>query len=195
MENKKYKIVYADPPWSYNVWSTDKTPLKNNMASKYYPTMSIPTLKKLPVGDLVKDGVLFLWTTFPQLPVALEVMKSWGFKYKTIGFVWIKTCKDSNKLIKGCGYWTRANAEICLIGCKGENYPRRINKGVQQVIIQPRRKHSQKPDVARERIVELMGNLPRIELFARNKSLGWDVWGNEVQNDIELEMQPKGNVC
>ena len=86
----------------------------------------------------------------------------------------------------GCGYWTRANAEICLLATKGKEYPRKINNGVQQVIIEEQRKHSQKPDIARERIIKLLGDLPRIELFAREKIEGWDTWGNEVSNDITL---------
>ena len=147
----------------------------------------------LPIGNLTGNGVLFLWATYPNLHIALEVIKSWGFTYKTVAFTWIKIYKHTKSFVMGCGFWTRANAEICLLATKGKGYPRRINKGIQQVIIEPQRKHSQKPDEARNRIVQLMGDLPRIELFARkpndmfNESYkGWDVWGNEVEDDIEL---------
>lgn len=85
----------------------------------------------------------------------------------------------------GCGHWTRANAEICLLATKGR--PQRLSKSVRQLIVSPVEQHSKKPDVVRDRIVELVGDLPRLELFARQKAAGWDVWGNEVLNDIWIE--------
>lgn len=183
-----YKIIYCDPPWSYTVGN--KKGSLNGVAENHYSTMSLEDIKKLPVQKLGKDCVIFMWVTYPTMEQAFELLKSWGFKYKTVGFTWIKTYKNGN-LVKGLGYWTRSNAELCLIGVKG-NYPRRISKSVQQVIIQSRREHSRKPDLARRRIVELMGDLPRIELFARKKSelfedetlLGWDFWGNQADSDI-----------
>ena len=181
---RKYQIIYADPPWSYNVASKKGT--SRGVAERYYPTMKLEDIKKLPIGELTDNGVLFLWATYPNLPQALEVIKSWGFIYKTVAFTWIKIYPKSKNPIMGCGFWTRANAEICLLATKGKGYPRRINKGIQQVIIEPKREHSQKPEIARERILQLMGNLPRIELFARQKTEGWDVWGNEVKSDINL---------
>lgn len=105
-------------------------------------------------------------------------MQEWGFIYKTCGFTWIKKNRKSDSLFWGLGYWTRANAELCLIGTKGN--PKRVSKSVHQVIMSPIREHSRKPDEARKRIVELMGDIPRIELFARQEFEGWDCWGNEV---------------
>lgn len=180
MEIKKYGIIYADPPWRYE---------KNHgsgVAENHYPTMSIAEISALQVGMIAdKDCVLFLWTTFPQLDVAFEVIRAWGFCYKTAAFLWLKQTRASRQWFFGMGNWTRGNAEICLLATKGR--PRRKSACVHQFIISPLRGHSQKPEEAREKILELMGELPRIELFAREKTEGWDVWGNEVESDIYLE--------
>ena len=111
-------------------------------------------------------------------------MRAWGFSYKTVAFVWIKQNRKSDSLFWGMGHWTRANAEFCMLATKGR--PKRRSAGVHQVILSHIEEHSKKPDEARRRIVELMGDLPRIELFARQKTDGWDVWGNEVACDIAL---------
>ena len=179
---KKYNIIYADPPWSYRVWSEKG---KGRSAENHYPTMSIKEICALPISNIAeKDSALFLWVTFPTLPEAFEVIRAWGFKFATVAFVWVKRNKKSPDYFFGLGYWTRANAEICLLATKGK--PRRVSASVRQIIDAPLMRHSQKPDECRDRIVELMGDLPRIELFARNKADGWDVWGNEVTNDIIL---------
>lgn len=175
--NKKYDVIYADPPWSYQqAMGTD--------AKKYYSTMNIDDICNLPVEDISKDStILFMWATFPQLPDALRVINSWGFQYKTCGFVWIKQNKKSDSLFMGCGAYTRTNAEVCLIGVKKKAKISSIIKShsVRQVIISPIRKHSQKPPETRERIMELVGkDNSFIELFARNTTPGWDVWGNET---------------
>ena len=139
----------------------------------------------LPVKDITADNsILFMWATFPKIPDALEVIKAWGFQFKTVGFVWIKKNKKSGNLFWGMGMWTRSNAEICLIAVKGK--PQRINLAVHQVIISPIEQHSKKPDETRERILQLMGDLPRVELFARQAPEGWAVWGNEVDSNISL---------
>lgn len=176
--DKKYNIIYADPPWSYNVASKKGT--SRGVAERYYNTMNLEDIKNLPVGDLCDDAVLFMWATFPNLPQAIEVVKSWGFTYKTVAFNWTKIYPKTGNPIMGCGYWTRANGEICLLATKGKNYPRRICAGVQQAIIEPKREHSRKPDCARDRIVQLLGDISRIELFARQSAEGWDCWGNEA---------------
>lgn len=119
-----------------------------------------------------------MWVTFPCLLEGLKTIKAWGFDYKTCGFCWIKTNKKQNTPFWGMGYWTRANAEICLIAIKGKIS--RISKSVHQVIMSPIEEHSKKPDIVRDKIVELVGDLPRIELFARQYADGWDCWGNEV---------------
>lgn len=139
----------------------------------------------LPVGQLAApDCSLFLWATFPQLPDAFEVIRAWGFTYKTVAFVWIKHNKISPTLYWGMGNWTRSNAEICLFATRGR--PKRLDRAVHQVIISPVREHSRKPDEARARIIRLLGDLPRVELFARQVTPGWDVWGNEVECSFSM---------
>lgn len=172
--DKKYQIIYADPPWNYS------NKVSNGAATNHYSTMKLKDIAALPVNNLAdSDCILFLWATFPTLPDAIQLMKSWGFKYKTVGFNWVKTNKrQTTTYFFGCGNYTRANSEICLIGIKGK--PKRVNASVSQVIVEPVQHHSKKPDIVRDKIVELMGDLPRIELFARDKADGWDCWGNEV---------------
>lgn len=178
---KKYKIIYADPPWSYK----DKMSGHSFSLDHEFETQSKDWIGSLPVGSISeKDSVLFLWAVSPQLPEALQVMKAWGFKYITVAFCWSKNHK-SGKKVSNLGRWTMGNVELCLLGRKGK--PQRISKNIKQLIESTRRRHSQKPEEARERIVELMGDLPRIELFAREKTPGWDVWGNEVDSDIEFK--------
>ena len=178
----KYQIIYADPPWQYKVYSQKG---KGRSAENHYPTMSIEDICNLPVQDLASDNcVLFMWMTFPTLIEGIKVIEKWGFKYKTVAFVWIKQNKKTPSLFWGLGFWTRANAEICILATKGN--PKRISAKVHQVIISPIEEHSKKPDEVRKRIVELLGELPRIELFARQKVEGWDAWGNEADSDIQL---------
>lgn len=110
-----------------------------------------------------------------------------GFTYKTVAFVWLKLNKSGKGFFFGMGYWTRSNAEICLLAVKGK--PKRVSRKVFQIIVSPLQEHSRKPDEARRRIVDLLGDLPRIELFAREKTAGWDVWGNEVENSIRLQTE------
>lgn len=179
---KKYGIIYADPPWHYRVYSKKGA---GRSAESHYPTMTIEEIQALPVSELAnKDCALFMWITFPLLKESLSVLSAWGFKFKTIAFVWIKQNRKSDSLFWGMGYWTRANAEFCVLATKGK--PKRMAKNVHQVIVSHIEEHSKKPDEARRRIVRLMGDLPRIELFARQKTAGWDVWGNEVESDIIL---------
>lgn len=147
--------------------------------------MSIQELCALPVSEIAeKDCVLFLWATFPQLKEAMQLIEAWGFQYKTVAFVWLKTNRKSGTWFYGLGFWTRGNAEICLLATKG--HPKRQAKNVHQLIISPVEAHSKKSDIAREKITALMGDLSRIELFARKESPGWDIWGNEVKSSITL---------
>ena len=177
---KKYQIMYADPPWKYQ----DKG--CNGACEKHYKTMNLQDICKLPINEISeKDSVLFLWTTYPMLQEALALINSWGFTYKSIGFQWVKLNKKALTPFYGLGRWTRGNTEPCLIATKGK--PKRIAKDVFQLIQEPIQGHSKKPSKVRNEIVRLMGDLPRIELFARDKTPGWDVWGNEVESDISLE--------
>ncbi len=154
-------------------------------ATKHYPTMDLASIKALPVNLISAENcMLFLWATFPNLKEALEVIENWGFKYKTLGFSWIKTNKNNGKPFFGIGFYTKSNCEVCLLGVKGK--PLKASNSVSSVIISPREQHSQKPSIVRDKIVELCGDLPRIELFARQRTDGWAAWGNEISNDIEF---------
>lgn len=180
---KKYNIIYADPPWEYKVYS-DKG--KGRSADKHYPTMTLKEICALPIGELAEnDCVLLMWTTIPLLRDCFSVIESWGFTYKTVAFVWIKQNRKSDGLFWGMGHWTRANAEFCLLATKG--HPKRVSAAVHQVILSHIEEHSKKPEEARKRIVALLGELPRIELFARQKTDGWDAWGNEVECDVSMD--------
>lgn len=177
----KYNIIYADPPWKYNVWKSG-----NKSVERHYKTMEIE--KIIDMKDIIKkisgtNCILFLWVTFPCLLEGFKVMKEWGFKYKTCGFIWVKRNKVSDKWFFGLGHWTRANAEICLIATKGQI--KRVSNKVSQVVDTHIEEHSKKPAIVRDRIVELVGDLPRIELFARQTVKGWDCWGNEVLDKKE----------
>lgn len=179
---KKYNVILADPPWAYHVWSKKGM---GRSAENHYPTMRLEDIKALPVASLAEDDcVLFLWVTFPQLEAAFSVIREWGFSYKTVAFTWVKENRKSPGLFWGLGYWTRANAEICLLATRGS--PKRQSASVHQVIVSPVEQHSKKPDEVRERIVSLMGDVPRVELFARQETSGWDVWGNEVESSPGL---------
>ena len=180
--NKKYQIIYADPPWPYNDQGCQGT------MANHYKGMKIDDICKLPVKNISdNNAILFIWATYPMLEEALRVIKSWGFIYKTIAFQWIKLNPKSGTLFYGLGHWTRGNTEPCLLATKGK--PKRISNSVFQIIESPRGEHSRKPYIVRHKIIALVGNLPRIELFARPpKDLlfedesykGWDLWGDEV---------------
>lgn len=179
---KKYNIIYADPPWSY------KDSGCRGAAAKHYDTMSVEDICALPIQEIsANDSVLFMWATYPKLPEALQVIKAWGFEYKTIAFQWVKTYKSGFGEFLGMGRWTRSNTEPCLLAKKGK--PKRISGGVSQLIFSPIRQHSQKPPEVRTKIIKLMGELPRVELFARERVDGWDAWGNEVQSDPLFDME------
>lgn len=173
----KYQVIYADPPWRY------QRKRGTGVAENHYPTMSIEELCALPVQTLAdRDCALFLWVTLPMLREVWFVIESWGFQFKTVAFVWIKQNRKSSSLFWGMGFWTRSNAELCLLAVRG--HPKRYSAGVHQVIMSHIEAHSKKPEEARRRIEQLMGDVPRIELFARRKSPGWAVWGNELESDI-----------
>lgn len=173
----KYQVIYADPPWRY------QRKRGTGVAENHYPTMSMEELCALPVQNLAdRDCALFLWVTLPMLREVWSVIESWGFQFKTVAFVWIKQNRKSSSLFWGMGFWTRSNAELCLLAVRG--HPKRYSAGVHQVIMSHIEAHSKKPEEARRRIEQLMGDVPRIELFARRKSPGWAVWGNELESDI-----------
>ena len=178
---KKYQIIYADPPWSYQNGGVPQ-----GGVDAQYKTMSLSEIKALPIADISDTpSVLLLWATFPQLQEALEVMRAWGFQYKTLGFSWLKTNKDGSPFF-GIGYYAKSNQEVCLLGVRGKAHSLVKSNSVSSFVSTGRTKHSEKPSIFREKILQLFGDLPRIELFARQKTEGWDVWGNEVESDVEL---------
>lgn len=173
--DKKYNIIYADPPWSYK----DKSKSHGGGAESHYSCMNINDICNLPVNFIAdEDCLLFCWVTYPMLQEGLRVIKAWGFEYKTCGFTWVKINKN-NSIYMGMGRYTRANAEICLIGKKGKGCQRQ-SASIYNTQLHSRGKHSQKPDSFRNNIVTLCGDLPRIELFSRERFEGWDAWGNEI---------------
>lgn len=180
----KYQIVYADPPWPFPVLKLNKG-MGGKEIEDHYPSLTNEEIKNLPVKEITdKNAVLFLWTTYSHLEKALEVMRAWGFKYSTVAFEWFKLT-STGKPVCFMGKLVCGGAiEICLFGRRG-SLPRKT-KNVRRLIQAPRGKHSAKPPEVRDRIVALMGDIHRIELFAREKTLGWDAWGNEVKSDIKL---------
>ena len=199
---KKYQIIYADPPWEFKggIKSSKKvdgyyqyyTPDTTVGTGQYKSVMHSEDISRLGIdlrSYLNTQCVLFLWTTDAHLPVALKVMLAWGFEYKTIGFIWNKKEK-SGKQVCYYGKWTMKGSEICLLGTRGKAHSLIQSHRVRQLVEATRDRdvHSGKPDEVRGRIVELLGDLPRLELFARQKVDGWDCWGNEVDSDIELRV-------
>ena len=167
--DKKYQIIYADPPWE----------MQGGVYNPEYPTMKTVDICNLPVRLLADtNSALFLWVLNSRLQDGLDVMRSWGFSYKTIAFCWVKTSKKTGMPNCRVGTFTLGGIEICLLGLKGKLKREMLN--IRQVLMQPRARHSEKPEKIRSDIVSLYGDLPRIELFARQKTEGWDVWGNEV---------------
>ena len=178
---KKYKTIYADPPWRYRNESPPCLPEKQPDTCKieyYYQTMSLEGIKNLPIKTICeKDCILFLWATTPAIQEALEVVKAWGFNYKTM-ITWEKTNKDC------MGYWFRVCTEHLIVATKGNI--KSFRRMERTLYSSPRGRHSEKPDYFRKLISGLNFN-PKIELFARpekdlfgEKTEGWDVWGNEV---------------
>lgn len=174
----KFNIILADPPWNglgWNNGSGQKCP------ANHYEVQDIEWIKSLPVKEISHDNsVLFLWATFPNLPNALDTIKAWGFKYATCAFTWVKKNKKSDSFFMGCGNYTRANAELCLLGTRGKTQKMVQSRSVRQICDARIMQHSRKPPEIRDRIVELFGDLPRIELFARERVEKWSCWGNEV---------------
>ena len=174
-----YHVILADPPWTFATYSQKG---KGRSAEAHYDCMSIADIKSLPVADwAASDCALFLWVTDPTLPQALEVLAAWGFVYKTVAFTWVKTTRDGTPFPIGCGYWTRANPELCLLGTRGR--PQRLSRSVRQLVFAPRREHSRKPDEVYELIEKLVAG-PYLELFGRAPRAGWDSWGKEAESGI-----------
>ena len=178
--NKKYRIIYADPPWKYGSKHYQDGNRDFKSLDAQYDTMTIPDLKLLPVANISKkDSICFMWVTDSHLKEGIEVLEAWGFTYKTIGFNWIKKTSKNNTCVNFAP-WTLKSSEICLIGTKGTMTKYKTSNSVRQLIEVERTKHSKKPDEARIRINELFNDSKKIELFARESSSGWDRWGDEA---------------
>lgn len=176
--DKKYAVILSDPPWSFNNKNTGGS-MKSGASAKYTET-PLDKLCALPVHTICADDcVLFMWWVGSQPEEALHLVKAWGFKFETMtGFTWIKLNKEGEPAM-GMGFRTRQNSENCLIATKGRL--KVVSHSVRSTILAPRREHSQKPTETRDRIVQLYGDVPRIELFARGQIPdGWDSWGDEV---------------
>lgn len=179
-----YRVIYADPPWSFKAWSHRG---EDRGAIQHYSCMSLEEIAALPVSDwAAEDAALFLWVVQPMLPEAMQLIGAWHFEFKSVAFAWVKTNGKQDRLFyaggdvrMGLGYHTRAGFEQCWLATRGKGY-QRLSKGEPQVVFAPRREHSRKPDEIADSIVRLVGDVPRLEMFARTRRPGWDVYGNET---------------
>lgn len=190
-----FPIVYADCPWSYVQGG-------RGAAVNHYRTMTVEQIYALPITRLAsQDALLFTWGTWPQLPVVLGSIDAWGFTFKTCAFLWVKHYEKSGRPFVGGGFWSRANSEFCLLATRGKNHPKRCDatnaRSVSQLIenfeargpdhlFAPPAGHSAKPAETRDRIVQMVGDLPRVELFARERAPGWCAWGDGVEPEIDM---------
>lgn len=178
--SRKYSVIYADPPWAYCQQG-------RGAAKSHYDTMSTEDICSLPIRSICNDNaVLFMWATFPNIEEAIKVMKAWGFIYKTAAFVWVKKNRKRDSLFWGMGAYTRANAEVCLLGISKRTKAGELVKAhnIHQIIEAPIGKHSEKPEITRHRIEALIGSEGGcLELFARSSAPGWDRWGNEAPEE------------
>lgn len=187
----RYSIVYADPPWKFAAWSGRG---EGKGAVQHYDCMSLEEICSLPVKDwLDDDAALFLWVVQPMLPEAIRLVESWGFEFKTVAFAWVKLKGDQRQdrlfyagddVRMGMGYHTRSGMEQCWLATRGKGYTR-LTKGEAQVVFEPIREHSRKPDCIADAIVRLVGDVPRLEMFARTKRPGWAAWGLETEKFAE----------
>ena len=188
-----YNIIYADPPWMYNKRNNANTRFGLGLYGHYKP-MKTEDICVMPVQDLAdKDCALLLWCPCPKMGLGLQVMDAWGFRYATFGFTWVKVTKDGKPGKDGTryrflpGHYTGSNIEPCLLGIKHGGSMEVVDKSVRQIIEEPIREHSRKPDCTRDRIAQLFGDRPRVELFAREEIPGWDRHGNQVNANVLLE--------
>lgn len=167
---KRFGLAIVDCPWAFRTYGgADTTPSRT--AEDPYPVMSLQDLKNLPVSEIMADdSILLMWTVSHLQDEATEVAEAWGFKAKSVAFIW-----DKGKI--GMGYWVRQEAEICKLYTRGR--PKRLNADVRQMIRAPRREHSRKPDEQYARAERLAAG-PYVELFARQHRPGWTSWGNEA---------------
>ena len=187
---KKYNVIYADPAWKYNRGVHQETfPKRKQIRTERelpYDTMTIEQMKGLNIKQISEsDCACFMWVTDSHLKQGIELLESWGFKYKTIVFIWKKITNKGNTCAT-VGAWTTKNCEICLLGTKGNMLKHKVSNNTFQLIEAERTINSKKPNEIRDRINQIFPNVSKIELFARENQEGWDVWGNEVVSDVVL---------
>jgi N6-adenosine-specific RNA methylase IME4 len=176
----KYSIIYADPPWDYNGREQHNNVEGNKSAINHYATVKIDDMKIMKIKEICeKDCLLFMWSSSPHLPQAIELMEAWGFEYKTIAFVWEKQKPNP-------GYYTMSSVEICIVGKRGTIPTPRGIRNARQFLSEKRTIHSKKPDEIRTRIMQMFPTQKKLEMFAREATEGWDVFGNEVEGTIKI---------
>lgn len=185
----KYNLIYADPPWEYR----DKANAGKRGACHKYDVMTLDDIKALDVADIAADDCLLaMWWVSPQPAEALAVVEAWGFELKQMcGFTWHKLSKTGRCDHFGSGHYTRSNTENVLFAVRGKF--RRASASVRGIVTSPIGDHSVKPEEVRKRLELLVGDVPRIELFARKPAAGWDVWGNEVESDLVISSRLEAN--
>lgn len=184
----KYELIACDPPWQYQNYAAPpgETHDRARGAQKHYPTMTLDDLKTLPISQLATDNcIMFMWSVWPLIEDAFELIKAWGFTYKTLAFDWVKWNAGGIGVFVGMGNYSRGNSEPCLLAFKGD--PVSVSDhSVSAITFSPVEKHSKKPQAVYDKIERLYPSQTKLELFARNKRDGWDVWGNEVSNDVAI---------
>lgn len=188
-----YQLIYGDPAWAYRQQG-------RGAAANHYTTTETTRMADLPVSRIAaKNAALLMWGTWPNLFQCEPLINAWGFEYKTLGFLWVKTYAKSGKVFWGGGSYARANSEFCLLATRGKMSA--ISHSVHQlvetwderddlVLRAPVGEHSAKPPEVRNRIVDLFGNLPRIELFAREHTIGWDAFGDQLPDGSDIDLDP-----
>jgi N6-adenosine-specific RNA methylase IME4 len=188
METKRYDLILADPPWQYQNYAAPPGEMHERArgANKHYPTMTLDSLMELPISQLANDDcVLFMWAVWPLIEDAFDLIRAWGFTYKTLAFDWVKWNSSGIGVFVGMGNYTRSNPEPCLLAFNGNPLPV-ADHAVAAVTFSPVEKHSKKPQEIQDKIERLYPDLSKLELFARRQRDGWDVWGNEVDSDINI---------
>jgi N6-adenosine-specific RNA methylase IME4 len=180
---KKYNIIYADPAWETKTFKEKKDGLISRELP--YIQMSDKQIMELDTKPLLADdAILFMWCIDSRIPILADIMKAWGFTFKCVGFVWAKKAKNTDGFNGGFSSYTKRDCEFCFIGTRGKYM--NLKRGINQILIEPKTIHSRKPNEIRKRIVQMCGDLPRLELFAREQREGFDVWGNEVESSVAL---------
>lgn len=187
MAETRYKVILADPPWHFRNYSADAPGMmheRSRGANKHYPTMTTDDICKLDV-PADKDSILFMWACWPLLIDAMKVIEGWGFEYKTLAWVWVKSNKTGFGFFKGMGYYTRSNSEPCLLATRG-NPSKPLDRSVGSIIYSNVMEHSRKPDEQYGKIERLYPGGPFLEMFARRNRDGWDRWGNQVESSVDI---------